>query len=98
MLPPISSVTPAAAAGAVSPSGGASKPGAFQQVLEGAIHDVEQFRSVANQAVEKLVSGEGEELHSVALATQRAELAFDLGLQIRNKIVQAYQEVMRMQM
>jgi flagellar hook-basal body complex protein FliE len=32
------------------------------------------------------------------LATQRAEIAFDLGLQVRNKVVQAYQEIMRMQM
>jgi flagellar hook-basal body complex protein FliE len=34
----------------------------------------------------------------VALATQRADLVFDLGLQVRNKIVSAYQEVMRMQL
>ena len=98
MVGPITSIAPAVASGAVAPGGGASQPGGFQQVLEGAIHDVEQFRNVASQAVDKLLSGEGAELHSVALATQKAELAFDLGLQIRNKVVQAYQEVMRMQM
>ena len=40
---------------------------------------------------------QSEELHATALAVQRAELAFDLFLQARNKVVQAYQEIMRMQ-
>jgi flagellar hook-basal body complex protein FliE len=43
------------------------------------------------------LSGEGEELHQVALATKQAELTFDLFMQVRNKVVAAYDEVMRMQ-
>jgi flagellar hook-basal body complex protein FliE len=43
------------------------------------------------------LSGGDEELHSVALAAQRADLQFNLFLQVRNKAVSAYQEVMRMQ-
>jgi flagellar hook-basal body complex protein FliE len=73
------------------------KPGDFHQVLQGAIRKVEQSRSSATEAVDKFLSGEGEELHSTALAVQRAELALDLILQVRNKVVQAYQEIMRMQ-
>ena len=42
--------------------------------------------------------GENEELHKVAAATQQAELSFDLFLQVKNKVVQAYQEIMRMQL
>ncbi|MCL4851471.1 MAG: flagellar hook-basal body complex protein FliE, partial [Bryobacteraceae bacterium] len=42
-------------------------------------------------------SGEAEEVHQAVLATQQAELAFEMFLQVRNKVVQAYQEVMRMQ-
>ena len=49
-------------------------------------------------SVERFLSGEGEELHTTILATQRAELSFDLFLQVRNKVVSAYQEIMRMQM
>lgn len=59
---------------------------------------MEQTRKEAAQSVENFLSGEGEELHTTVLATQRAELSFELGLQVRNKIVQAYQEIMRMQM
>ena len=49
-------------------------------------------------AIGKYLSGEDEEVHKVALATQQAEIAFDLFLQVRNKVISAYQEVMRMQM
>ena len=58
---------------------------------------VEGLRAGAGEAIGRMLSGEGGELHQVALATQQAELAFELFLQVRNKVVQAYQEVMRMQ-
>jgi flagellar hook-basal body complex protein FliE len=67
-------------------------------VLENAVHTVENIQQQSTQAVEKFLSGEGEELHTTILATQRAELALELFLQVRNKVVQAYQEVMRMPM
>lgn len=77
----------------------AAKPtGAFQDVLSGAIRDVEAFGQTASASVDRFLSGEGEELHSTILATQRAELSFDLFLQMRNKVVSAYQEIMRMPM
>jgi flagellar hook-basal body complex protein FliE len=71
--------------------------GAFQEVLAGAVRDVEAFGQNASASVEQFLSGEGGELHTTILATQRAELAFDLFLQMRNKVVSAYQEIMRMQ-
>jgi flagellar hook-basal body complex protein FliE len=74
-----------------------STPGAFQETLAAAIQNVEGFRGNAAASVERFLSGEGEELHSTILATQRAELSFDLFLQMRNKVVSAYQEIMRMQ-
>jgi flagellar hook-basal body complex protein FliE len=74
-----------------------AQPGGFQSVLEGVIGKVEQSQTQASQAVNNFVTGGNEELHSVALATQRAELEFDMFLQVRNKVVSAYQEVMRMQ-
>ncbi len=72
--------------------------GPFQNVLEGAIARVEGLRQDAGASVQRFLSGDGEELHSTILATQRAELAFDLFLQVRSKVVSAYQEIMRMQM
>ena len=82
---------------AIQPAGGAKDPGEFRGVLEGAIQKVEQTRNQAAQAVESFLSGDGQELHSVIMATQRADLAFELGMQVRNEFVAAYQEIMLMQ-
>ena len=83
---------------AIRPVGEPRGSGAFQDVLSAAIRNVEAFGQDASASVERFLSGEGEELHTTVLATERAELAFDLFLQARNKVVSAYQEIMRMQM
>jgi flagellar hook-basal body complex protein FliE len=94
-IPPVSSI--AAPALAIPSAGASSTPGAFQQVLASAIQSVESSAQGASASVERFLSGEGEELHSTILATERAQLTFDLFLQVRNKVVSAYQEIMRMQ-
>ena len=97
----ISNITPVAPIGANDPLssiGERAKPGEFQKVLEGAINGVESLNSDASDSVQKFLTGETEELHSVALAAERAEVAFQLGLQVRNKVISAYQEIMRMQL
>jgi flagellar hook-basal body complex protein FliE len=81
----------------VDASSAASGTGGFQSMLEGMIGRVEQSHSDAQQAAQNFLSGGDEELHSVALAAQRADLQFNLFLQVRNKAVSAYQEIMRMQ-
>jgi flagellar hook-basal body complex protein FliE len=82
--------------------GGASptSPGGsdFQGVLESAIGEVENARGNANQSVQNFLSGEGDDLHSTVLAVQRADLEFSMLMQVRNKVVAAYQEIMKMQM
>jgi flagellar hook-basal body complex protein FliE len=92
---PISGVT---LPSAIRPAGQPSSGGAFQQVLSGAMQQVEASGQSASASVERFLSGENEELHTTILATQQAELSFDLFLQARNKVVSAYQEIMRMQM
>ena len=79
-------------------AGQQSAAGSFQSVLSQAIGRVEQFQQNSENAIGKYLSGEDVEVHKVALATQDAETAFDLFLQVRNKVISAYQEVMRMQM
>jgi len=59
---------------------------------------VEGLGTQAKQSAKRFLSGEGEEIHQVAMAAQKAELSFDLFMQVRNKVVSAYQEVMRMQL
>lgn len=100
MAAPILPVSSIALPDAVRPAGaGPSGSGsAFRDVLSSAIQTVEAFGNNASASVERFLSGEGEELHTTVLATQQAELSFELFLQTRNKVVSAYQEIMRMQM
>ncbi len=70
----------------------------FGSVLADAIGRVDQFQQNSQSTIGKFLSGEDEEVHKVALATEQAAMSFDLFLQVRNKVVSAYQEVMRMQM
>lgn len=76
----------------------AGKPGEFQNVLANTIGTLESLNNQASQSVQQFMTGENEELHTSILATQKASLAFELGMAVRNKVVEAYQEVMRMQL
>ncbi|HBY64236.1 MAG TPA: flagellar hook-basal body complex protein FliE [Solibacterales bacterium] len=77
-----------------------SKPGgpAFKDVLQDAVQRVDAFQKDAAKSVDRFLSGESDDVHSTILAAQRAELSLELFLQVRNKVVNAYQEVMRMQL
>jgi flagellar hook-basal body complex protein FliE len=98
MTSPISALAPVRLPGISAPSAVAPAAGGdFQSVLAQAIGGVEHLRAGAQQTVERFLAGEGEEVHTVALATQRAELAFETLVQVRNKVVSAYQAVMQMQ-
>jgi flagellar hook-basal body complex protein FliE len=76
----------------------AGQPGEFQKVLTGTINTLEGLNNQASDSVQKFLTGENDELHTTILATQKAQLAFELGLQVRNKVVDAYQEIMKMQL
>ena len=65
--------------------------------MKDAVNTVENLGASAAHGVQRFLAGEGGELHQVALDAQRAQLAFELFLQVRNKVVEAYQEVMRSQ-
>jgi flagellar hook-basal body complex protein FliE len=71
--------------------------GEFKSLLNSAIQNVSTTQNNADAAVQSFLSGESDELHSTILATQRADLQFEMFMQVRNKVVSAYQEVMRMQ-
>lgn len=71
--------------------------GEFKSLLNSAIQNVSDVQNKADVAVHGYLSGENDELHSTILATQRADLEFDMFMQVRNKVVSAYQEIMRMQ-
>ena len=97
MAAPILPISGAALPQAIRPAG-QTNTGGFQDALASAIQQVEAVQQNSSQSVERFLSGDGEELHTTILATQQAELSMDLFLQMRNKVVNAYQEIMRMQM
>ncbi len=78
---------------------GAATPaadGGFKSVLKTAIQDVNTLQLQADDAVAKLQANKGS-MHEALIAMEKASLSFQTMLQVRNKIVDAYQEVMRMQ-
>ena len=82
----------------IRPAGQSQGGGAFQDVFASALQSVEAFGQDATASAQRFLSGEGEELHTTIMAAQRDELSFEMFLQVRNKVVSAYQEIMRMQM
>ena len=75
---------------------GKSAP-SFDGMLGQFVGDVNDLQRNANRAVEKLTAGETNNLHQVVVAVEEASLALDLMLEIRNKAIEGYQEIMRMQ-
>lgn len=69
----------------------------FGETLSKAISDVNSLQNEAGKAVDKMVVGEAVDLHEVMIAAEKAKTSFDLLMEIRNKTIDAYREIMRMQ-
>ena len=79
----------------VSGSSAAATP--FADLLTDAVGQVNGLEDQARNAVSGLMTGSGVDVHQAVIATQKASMAFELSLAVRNKAVQAYQQVMSMQ-
>ncbi|HUO13762.1 MAG TPA: flagellar hook-basal body complex protein FliE [Verrucomicrobiae bacterium] len=95
---PISSlrILPADVDATTLPAPGDAETG-FRDVLHSAIEDIEQLQSQAETKVAGVLSGNGTDVHSAMIAVEKADLSFQLMMQVRNKIVSAYEEISRMQ-
>jgi len=69
----------------------------FGQVLRDAISTSNDLQKQSSQEIQKLMAGETQDLHETIIAVQKADLSFQMMMQVRNKLLQAYQEIMRMQ-
>ncbi len=99
-VPPITLADPSTSVNAPSvfPAAGEQANGNnFQSMFHSAVNTVEASSDASDKAVEDFLSGNTEDVHSTALAVQRADLTFEMFMQVRNKVVSAYQEVMKMQ-
>jgi flagellar hook-basal body complex protein FliE len=71
--------------------------GGFGETLKNAISQVNELGDSSNQKVTELVQGERQDVHNVMIAVEKADIAFQLMMQVRNKIVSAYQDVSKLQ-
>ncbi|MGE5578699.1 MAG: flagellar hook-basal body complex protein FliE [Bacillota bacterium] len=68
----------------------------FTSILQKASQTLDQLDKEAAQAQLDLVTGSARDLHTAALSAEKASLALDLVVSVRNKAIEAYQEIMRM--
>jgi flagellar hook-basal body complex protein FliE len=69
----------------------------FRDVLHSAIDDIQQLEGQAQSKVAGVLAGNGADVHTALIAVEKADLSFQLMMQVRNKIVSAYEEISRMQ-
>jgi flagellar hook-basal body complex protein FliE len=83
----------------LNPQGPATVPpaGGFGQMLDGLVSTVDAKENAAQAVTRKVLLGETDQLHQSVIAMQEASVAFSMMVQVRNKLVESYQELMRMQ-
>ena len=80
----------------VRPQSDPTDGAAFRKALFGQLKEASEMRQDADRAVEDLLTGQRTDLEGVLAATQKADTAFQLLQQMRNKVMEAYQEVQQM--
>lgn len=68
----------------------------FGEVLKESLNEVNKAQLDADKSIEDLATGKNKNIHETMMAISKADLAFRMTVQVRNKIIDAYQEVMRM--
>ena len=69
----------------------------FSEVLKDSIKKVGELEKEADQEAAKLATMETQDIHNTMIAIEKADLTFQLMMQVRNKIINEYEEIMRMQ-
>ncbi|NOX36604.1 MAG: flagellar hook-basal body complex protein FliE [Calditrichaeota bacterium] len=70
----------------------------FKDTLKEALQEINELQQDAGETTERFLRGEITDLHQVMIAVEKARVGLELMLEIRNKMVEAYKEIMRMQM
>ena len=91
-------LTPDITSTAAQPAGAASSSGgSFQNLLGGFVDDVNSQQMAANDAISGLMSGKNVSLHQAMISMEEASVSFQMMVEVRNKLLDSYQELMRMQ-
>jgi flagellar hook-basal body complex protein FliE len=73
------------------------KTKSFSETLKEQLSEVNELQIASQKATESLAVGEAENIHEVMIQTEEAKLALELTVQVRDKVVEAYQDIMKMQ-
>jgi flagellar hook-basal body complex protein FliE len=92
----LNSITPQTRASGAAEAGGSSSS-SFGSAVRDAVESLERGQKNAETEIGRAVTGESPDLHRTIVALQTADLSFQFALQVRNKLVGAYEEIMRMQ-
>jgi flagellar hook-basal body complex protein FliE len=87
LVPPSSSQAPSST----------NAPTSFDNVLTRLVNEVDARQSAANNSMRGLLAGENVSLHQAMIASEEAGISFQLMVEVRNKLLESYQEMMRMQ-
>ncbi len=80
-----------------TPSAAKSSADGFADMIKNSIESVNRKQVEADKAAAELASGQSSNIHEVMIKMEEAEISLRLMVQMRNKVVEAYQEIMRMQ-
>jgi len=80
-----------------SVASGTSSTSSFGSVVKDAVQSLDKSQKGAEQEMARAVAGDSPDLHKTIIALQTADLGFQFALQVRNKVIGAYEEIMRMQ-
>lgn len=75
----------------------ANSKNSFSKLLQKSINEVNELQKNANLAAKRLAAGEENDIHNTMIALQKAEVSFELIVQIQSKLMTAYDELKRMQ-
>jgi len=76
---------------------GDAKGPSFGEILKNSIEEVNRLQKEADAAIQELATGKGKGIHETMIALEKADTSFQMMMQIRNKIIEAYQDIIRMQ-
>lgn len=98
----IGQFTPPGIAGGLPLPAGGARPGAaggvpFSQLLSNFLSDMDNQQQAVSHDIDRLIAGEADNIHEVAITVAQADVSFRLFMEVRDQLINAYQEVMRMQ-
>ena len=96
LIPPIAPITPSTTA-PTAPVAGSGSGSGFENALAKSIGNLQDTQAQADQQVQAFATGQSQDMSSVVMSVEKASLELQLATQVRNKAVDAYNEIFRMQ-